>query len=123
MELYDERPRNGHGRGSDRLGALHDGTRSKLRAGFLSNHTVKIVAPEAPGTVADLVPRLVAEKLAVRWSQAVVVENRPGGGTGRTGRLYATLVRPDQHVAWRGNRVPEDADALWHRLIGAAGRS
>lgn len=28
------------------------------------------------------------------------------------------LVRPDQHVAWRGNAVPEDADALWARLTG-----
>ena len=29
------------------------------------------------------------------------------------------LVRPDQHVAWRGDRVPSDADALMARLVGA----
>jgi 2-polyprenyl-6-methoxyphenol hydroxylase-like FAD-dependent oxidoreductase len=29
------------------------------------------------------------------------------------------LVRPDHHVAWRGDRVPSDADALMARLIGA----
>jgi 2-polyprenyl-6-methoxyphenol hydroxylase-like FAD-dependent oxidoreductase len=29
------------------------------------------------------------------------------------------LVRPDQHVAWRGQAV-EDADALLHRVVGAA---
>jgi len=28
------------------------------------------------------------------------------------------LVRPDQHVAWRGNAVPTDADALLRRLAG-----
>jgi tripartite-type tricarboxylate transporter receptor subunit TctC len=45
------------------------------------NRAVKIIAPVAPGTVADLVPRLIADKLAGRWGQAVIVENRPGGGT------------------------------------------
>jgi hypothetical protein len=28
------------------------------------------------------------------------------------------LVRPDQHVAWRGDRSPDDADALISRVIG-----
>jgi 2-polyprenyl-6-methoxyphenol hydroxylase-like FAD-dependent oxidoreductase len=34
------------------------------------------------------------------------------------GRLL--LSRPDQHVAWRGNRVPEDPTALIDRVRGAA---
>jgi 2-polyprenyl-6-methoxyphenol hydroxylase-like FAD-dependent oxidoreductase len=29
------------------------------------------------------------------------------------------LIRPDQHVAWRGNASPADADALLARVIGA----
>ena len=29
------------------------------------------------------------------------------------------LVRPDQHVAWRGNRSPDDPDMLWSKLVGA----
>lgn len=35
--------------------------------------------------------------------------------------LYAcdfALVRPDQHVAWRGNRIPEDCDGLIGRVTG-----
>jgi hypothetical protein len=28
------------------------------------------------------------------------------------------LVRPDQHVAWRGDRLPEDCDALISRVTG-----
>jgi 2-polyprenyl-6-methoxyphenol hydroxylase-like FAD-dependent oxidoreductase len=28
------------------------------------------------------------------------------------------LVRPDQHIAWRGNRLPADCDALWVRVTG-----
>ena len=34
------------------------------------------------------------------------------------GRNYA-LVRPDQHVAWRGDRVPNDAESLLDRVTGA----
>ena len=29
------------------------------------------------------------------------------------------LIRPDQHVAWRGNRPPHDPDMLWSKLVGA----
>ena len=28
------------------------------------------------------------------------------------------LIRPDQHIAWRGNAVPADADGLLRRLTG-----
>lgn len=28
------------------------------------------------------------------------------------------LIRPDQHVAWRGDLIPSDADALWKRVAG-----
>jgi hypothetical protein len=30
------------------------------------------------------------------------------------------LIRPDQHVAWRGNRLPDDCDALLARITGWA---
>ncbi len=40
---------------------------------------VKFVLPLGAGSGADLGARLIAEKLATKWGQSVVVENRPGG--------------------------------------------
>jgi tripartite-type tricarboxylate transporter receptor subunit TctC len=40
---------------------------------------VKFILPLGAGSGADLGARLLAEKLAAKWGQSVVVENRPGG--------------------------------------------
>lgn len=40
---------------------------------------VKFILPLGAGSGADIGARLIGEKLAVRWGQPVVVENRPGG--------------------------------------------
>ncbi len=40
---------------------------------------VKFLLPLGPGSGADIGARLIAEKLAAKWGQPVVVENRPGG--------------------------------------------
>src|SRR5204862_6318162 len=39
---------------------------------------VKIVVPYAPGGPVDLVARLVGDKLAARFGQTVVIDNKPG---------------------------------------------
>ena len=41
---------------------------------------MKAIVPIAPGSVIDIVPRVVFEQLAAQLGQAVVVENRPGAG-------------------------------------------
>ena len=43
------------------------------------NRSVKFIIPFGAGAGADIGARLVAERLQKKWSQPVVVENRPGG--------------------------------------------
>jgi tripartite-type tricarboxylate transporter receptor subunit TctC len=40
---------------------------------------VRLVLSQPPGSSPDIVARLVADRLAKDWGQAIVVENRPGG--------------------------------------------
>ena len=42
------------------------------------NRTIKIVVPAPPGSLLDVVPRIIAEKLSSKWGIAVIIENRPG---------------------------------------------
>lgn len=59
--------------------------------------TVKIIVPFPAGGTADILPRVVAEKLSARWGQAVVVENRSGAG-GNIGAEVVYGSEPDGHT-------------------------
>jgi tripartite-type tricarboxylate transporter receptor subunit TctC len=41
--------------------------------------TVRFIIPLGPGSGVDITARLIADKLAAKWGQSAVVENRPGG--------------------------------------------
>ena len=58
---------------------------------------VKIIVPYAAGGPADLLARMVGEKLGPRLGQAVVVENRPGAG-GHTGGEVVARSAPDGYT-------------------------
>ena len=42
---------------------------------------VRIIVPYAPGANADLIARIVAQRVAAVWGQQVILDNRPGGAT------------------------------------------
>lgn len=61
------------------------------------NRLVTMVAPVAPGAGVDFLARTVAQELAAKWSQKVIVENRPGGGT-MTGVASVAHAKPDGYT-------------------------
>jgi tripartite-type tricarboxylate transporter receptor subunit TctC len=77
-------------------GLIIFGASSSLAQSFPSR-TVKIVVPFPAGGSADVVARLVAEKLSRQWSQAVVIENR-SGVNGGLGADIVTKSPPDGYT-------------------------
>ena len=66
------------------------------QAGY-PTRTIKIIVPLPAGPVADVVPRLIAEKLSAQWSQPVIVENRPGAAL-NLGADAAARAEPDGYT-------------------------
>jgi tripartite-type tricarboxylate transporter receptor subunit TctC len=60
-------------------------------------HAVKVVVPYPAGGTADLMPRIVFDVLSRKWGQAVVIENKPGGG-GNIGAEAAFNAAPDGYT-------------------------
>ncbi len=58
---------------------------------------MKIVVPYAPGSTTDALARMIAEKLAAKFAQPVIVENRAGAG-GSVGSEYVYRSAPDGYT-------------------------
>jgi hypothetical protein len=84
------------------------------------------VRPPGPGLTPLATPDADASDLTRLRRQAadcgvplVVLQPQEGGVANLYPNRY-TLVRPDQHVAWRADRWPADGAALLRRVCGQA---
>ena len=58
---------------------------------------VRIIVPQTPGGASDALARVIGQKLAERWGQPVVVENKPGAG-GNVGTDYVAKSPADGYT-------------------------
>jgi tripartite-type tricarboxylate transporter receptor subunit TctC len=61
------------------------------------SHQIDLVVPFVAGGTTDTVARLIAQRLADRWGQPAIVNNRPGGG-GSIGANLVAKSMPDGHT-------------------------
>ena len=58
---------------------------------------VRIIVPYTPGSPNDVMVRLLAQQLQGKLGQAVVIDNKPGGGT-TIGSKAAAVASPDGYT-------------------------
>lgn len=92
------------------------------------SRTVKFILPFGPASGTDTVARMVGDQLAKRWSQPVVIENRPGGD-GLISINAFTAANDDHTLLWvpvgifavhpfEREKLPYDADRDLLPIVG-----
>jgi len=76
---------------------------------------VRVVVPFTPGSATDVIARMIAPRLAERWSQQVVVDNRPSAGGTVAGGIVAGAL-PDGHTLLLASSVFAGSAALYPKL-------
>lgn len=106
-------------------------TGNSVLAQDFPDRTVRIVVPYPPGGFNDTLARVVGERLSKIWSQAVLVDNRPGGNTTLGNSLvakapadgYTLLITPlpfSSLPGLYGAQLPYDALKDFSPLVLAA---
>lgn len=77
--------------------------------------TVSIVVPYAPGGVADIYARSLANKLTEAWGKQVIVENKTGAATNIAAE-YVARAKPDGHTLFVGSTANSVNMSLFRKL-------
>lgn len=76
---------------------------------------LRAIVPFPPGTITDVVPRLVFEQVSVQLGRGIVVENRPGAG-GTTSAGLVAKADPDGYTLLVNSSAHTIAPALYPNL-------
>ena len=77
---------------------------------------VKIIVPNTPGGGNDVVGRFIAAKLAEKWKQPVVVENK-AGAAGNIGALYVSKAANDGYTLMIASDGPMAINAALYKKL------
>jgi tripartite-type tricarboxylate transporter receptor subunit TctC len=98
------------------LAALPALAQQKDEAADYPNHTVRILVSAPPGGGPDVVARILADRLAQRWGQPVIVENRPGAG-GTLGAADVAAAEPDGYTLLSAQPGPLTTHVLLYKNL------
>jgi tripartite-type tricarboxylate transporter receptor subunit TctC len=86
------------------LAALAPDTAAAAARDSYPSRPIRLVVPYSPGGPADVLSRMVGDKLAPRLKQPVVIDNRPGAG-GHVGGEQVAKGTPDGYTLVLNKKV------------------
>jgi tripartite-type tricarboxylate transporter receptor subunit TctC len=78
-------------------------------------HLIKATIPFGAGSAADVVPRVVFDRLAAELGQPIIIENRAGAG-GMLGTLQVTKAEPDGYTLLANSSALTIAPAIFSSM-------
>ena len=79
------------------IGLATAATPTGVLAQSYPSHRITIIVPFSPATAFDAIARVAGQKLAERWGQPVIVDNKPGAA-GSLGTELAASSQPDGYT-------------------------
>lgn len=76
---------------------------------------IRLIVPYPPGGFADLMSRIIAQRLGSIYNEQVVVDNRPGAG-GHVGAELMIKAPPDGHTLMWGTTTHNATYAMYSKL-------
>src|SRR5690242_1026480 len=82
------------------------GTISASHAQPFPNKPVRFIVGFTAGSEVDVIGRMIAHEMGEKWSQRVVVDNRPGAGSTVAGAIVASATPDGYTLFFNSCRTP-----------------